>query len=324
VADEKPLGADQKIPAQLVTQIVAPIVVVITIAVVYVVNVPGIQAARGIISALQTADMEARLEKFEALLEADSFGKQEITEQLAQQAMSIAAQQIDPAVKDKFLASAEAALATMVEEKPGDARLHVFLASYYRAVGNQDRAREELVLARQFSPDKQAIIIQQGIVELAAGNNAASLAFLKEAYELDTENKEAKEYYLAALMYAGDKATADELLANATEEFKNRLAQSDFVLSAANTVGNYRLMADLYERRLGLDGSVAQNWASLAFVYYQESNASGTDPITKRQLVDKAISTLTRGAEAVPSFAPTATCVAENLRNGRAPETNCQ
>jgi O-antigen ligase/tetratricopeptide (TPR) repeat protein len=324
VADDRPLFADIKIPESLTTQIVAPIVVVATIALIYMVNVPGISAARGIITALQTPDLSARLTAFEELLAEDSFGKQEITEQFAQQAMSLATQQVDPAVKEKFLASAEKALADMVTEKPGDARLHVFLASYYRAVGNQERAREELVLAREFSPKKQAIIIQQGIVELAAGNNPAAVAFLKEAYELDTENDEAKEYYVSALMYAGEVETANELVAASDEMFLDRLAQSDFVLSAANIAQNYGLMATLYERRLAVDGSVAQNWASLAYVYYQQSNASGTDALTKKQLVDKAISTLSRGATAVPTFAPTASCVSENLRNGRAPELGCQ
>jgi hypothetical protein len=60
-------------------------------------------------------------------------------------------------------------------------------------------------------------------------------------------------------------------------------------------------------------------------VYYQLAQAaSTTDSERRRIMTDKAIVTLDRGAKAVPSFAPTATCVSANLKAGRAPETGCQ
>lgn len=315
------------IPAPIVQQILAPLVVVLVIATVYVVNVPGMKAATGIIDAFRTQDVAERLTMFEDILALNSFAQQEIVEQLAQQAMGIAQNpgQVEPALRDKFLATAEAELQKMVEQKPGDARLHVFLASYYRAIGNQEKAREQLALARTYSPNKQAIILQQGAVEIGLGDNNAARDFFKTAYDLDQTNDEAREYYYASLLYVGDKATAEALVVDASPEFMSRLVASDFVFNALNAAGDYDRLASLYEARVSSAPDNAQQWASLAYVYYQMGQqASTTDKERRRIMIDKAIETLARGAKAVPSFAATAECVGGNLKAGRAPETECK
>ncbi len=316
-----------EVPEPITRQIVAPIVLVGVVLVVYFVNVPGMRAASGIIDAFRTQDVSARLETFERVLALDSFANQEIVEQLAQQAMGIATNpgSVDPELRDRFLATAEAELQKMVAEKPGDARLHVFLASYYRAIGNAEKARTELATAREFSPKKQAIILQQGAVEISLGQNEAARNFFKEAYELDTTNDEAKEYYYASLILVGDMTGAKELIADASPELEARLAGSDFVFNALNQAKEYELLAGLYETRVANNPAVAQQWASLAYVYYQlGQQASTTDKERRKIMTDKAIETLARGAKAVPSFAPTAECVTNNLKAGRAPEVGCQ
>jgi O-antigen ligase/tetratricopeptide (TPR) repeat protein len=316
-----------EVPQSLVTQIIAPFALIALIGIVYTVNVPAMKAASGIIDAFRTQDVATRLAIFERVLALDSFAQQEIVEQLAQQAMGVAQNQsnVDPALRDKFLASAEGELQNMVKAKPGDARLHVFLSSYYRAVGNPEKAKAELAIARQLSPKKQAIILQQGAVEIALGNNEAARTFFKEAFDLDTSNDEAREYYYSALLLTGDVTAAKNLVASSTAEMTNRLATSDFVFNALNQAKQYEELASLYEIRVSNDPTIAQQWASLAFVYYQLAQAaSTTDSERRRIMTDKAIVTLDRGAKAVPSFAPTATCVSANLKAGRAPETGCQ
>jgi O-antigen ligase/tetratricopeptide (TPR) repeat protein len=315
-----------QVPAPIVTQIVAPLVLVLVCVTVYVVNVPGMKAATGIIDAFRTQDVATRLTIFEEILALDSFAQQEIVEQLAQQAMSLAQNpgQVSPELQTRFLEVTERELQKMVEAKPGDARLHVFLASYYRAIGDAEKARGELVLAREFSPNKQAIILQQGAVEIGLGDNNAAREFFKTAYELDTTNDEAREYYYASLLLTGDTAGAAALIETAPPAFSDRLAVSDFVFNALNQAQQYEDLARLYETRVTLSPDNAQQWASLAYVYYQMAQqASTTDSERRRIMTDKAIETLSRGAAAVPSFAPTAECVSGNLKAGRAPEAQC-
>lgn len=317
----------RSLPKPIVTQIAAPIIVVLAVVIVYVVNVPGMRAASGIIDAFRTQDIAQRLSTFEEILALNSFAQQEIVEQLAQQAMGIAQNPgaIDPALRDKFLATAESELQKMVQEKPGDARLHVFLSSYYRATGDQAKAQAELAIARSLSPKKQAIILQQGAVEIALGNNEAARDFFAEAFRLDETNDEAREYYYASLLFTGESEQAEGLLASTTPEFKDRIANSDFVFSALNQAKQYETLAGLYEQRVLATPDNAQQWASLAFLYYQlGQEASTTNKDRQRIMTDKAIETLARGAKAVPTFAPTAECVSTNLKAGRAPEVGCQ
>jgi tetratricopeptide (TPR) repeat protein len=317
----------RSIPKPLVTQIVAPIVVVCAVMVVYVVNVPGMRAATGIIDAFRTQDVAERLATFEEILALNSFAEQEIVEQLAQQAMGIAQNPgaIDPDLRDKFLATTESELQKMVQKKPGDARLHVFLSSYYRATGDQGKAQAELAIARSLSPNKQAIILQQGAVEIALGNNEAARDFFESAFTLEETNDEAREYYYASLLFTGEAEKAESLLASTTPEFKERIANSDFVFSALNQAKEYETLASLYEQRVIGTPDNAQQWASLAFLYYQlGQEASTTNKERQRIMTDKAIETLSRGAKAVPTFAPTAECVSTNLKAGRAPEVGCQ
>ncbi len=302
-----------KIPALVVTQIVLPIMVVASVATVYFVNIPSMQAAGDVIVAFQAKTLEERLAGFEIALARDSFARQEITEQFAQQAMGIArtTDPVDPELKTKFMTRAEEELLKMVAEKPGDARLEVFLASFYRTVGDLPKAAEHMAIARSLSPHKQAIILQQGAIELSQGKNIEARDFFKEAYELDTANLEATEYYIASLFYTKDIETANSLLAEATPELKTRLAGSDFVVGAVNAAGSFGFLASLYETRLETDSTNPQNWASLAYVYYQLKEN------------DKAVSTLERATVAVPTFAPTAQCFSTNIKKGVSPEVGC-
>ncbi len=315
VGTDMPKLMKMRIPEAITTQVVLPVALIVMVAVVYVVNVPNIQAAKDIIVAFQSRDIKDRLANFETALSRGSFSRQEIVEQFAQQAMGLASSNdttIPAEIKDTFKARAEEELLALAESKPGDARLHVFLASYYRATSDIEKAKEQIALARKFSPRKQAIILQQGAIELSLGNNEGARDFFKEAYELDTRNEEAKEYYIASLFYTRDVVGAKAMIAESSDEFKKRLALSDFVVSAVNTAGEMDYMAELYEVRVVNDTSNAQNWASLAFLYYQ----------IKEQ--NKAIDTLTRASAAVPSFAPTAQCLIGNLQAGREPQIGCQ
>jgi len=276
------------------------------------------QASAALINAFGAQTLEERLTAFDTALSYNSFAHQEIVEQLAQQIMGVAqgaAQQqsgITPELFTAFKERTETELSALAASKPGDARLHVFLASYYRSVGDLEKAKEQLLLSREFSPRKQAIILQQGAVEIAAGDNEGAKGYFQEAYDLEPSNLEAAEYYIATLFYAGERELALSLIDQASASLQDRLANSDFVLGAVNNAKDFETLAKLYEIRVISASTTAQNWASLAFTYYQMKD------------IDKAVSTLARGSEAVPSFASTATCVTANLKAGRSPEVGCE
>lgn len=299
-----------RIDEKVITQFAAPVALVLTIAVIYTLHVPNMQAAGDIIDSYRSASPEEQFAAYERALSRDSYARQEIVEQFAQQAMNIARNQaVSEEMRMKFVTRAEAELLSFVQEKPGDARVHVFLGTFYRSFNEVEKAAEQMAIARSLSPRKQAIIAQQGIVEFTRNNNEAARDFFKEAFDLAQDNPEAREYYAAALFFTKDAEGAKALIDS--EATKERFAMSDFLINGVNASGDLPFLAELFTIRRDKDPQNAQNWASLAFVYYQMKD------------IERALAILAEGGELVPSFKKPAACIADNIKNGRAPDTAC-
>lgn len=303
-----------KVDEAIVMQFATPVVAVVTIFVIYFAHMPGMAAAGDIIDAMREQNADKRLEQFEEALGRDSFAQQEIVEQLAQNAMSyLRDQKVPETTRQAYAAYAEEQLLKLAEDKPGDARIHVFIGSYYRAIGQTEKAAEQMKIAHELSPRKPSIIVQQGFVELTRNDNPKALEYFKQAYELDTRSAESREYYAAALFYAkrNDEAVA---LAD-TDALKLRFAKSDFLLAAANDAGATDFMIELFKKRIettpATDKTAQQNWATLAYLYYEKGDN------------DNALATLDEGMKQIPGFVPSATCLSNNIKNGKSPEEGC-
>jgi len=315
--------ATKKIDEAMVTQIALPVAITTAIAVVYLVHAPGMAAAGDLIKAYSTmrptveqgvrrppAGPAALLDRFQIAIERDSFAYQEIIEQLAQQSMELMrAEGVDPEVQASFAKYTEEQLVMLANRKPGDARVHVFIAGYYRSTNQIDRAAQEMALARILSPNKQQIIIQQGFIELTRGQLNEANEFFKVAFELDERNPEAREYYAASLLRVSDVTGAAALLD--TDATKTRFANSDFLLGVARQANATALLIELFTHRLETDTSVAQNWATLAFLHYEQGDN------------EAAVQILTEAKTAIPGFASTATCIADNITAGLDPQAGC-
>lgn len=299
-----------KINEAVITQFAIPVVVVVAVVSMYFAHAPGMAAASDIIDAIRQQDPQKRLDAFERALARDSFGQQEIVEQFSQNAIAILQDPKAPeSVRNMYVVRAEEELLKLAQDKPGDARIHVFIGSYYRTTGQLEKAREQIAIARTLSPRKQSIIEQQGFIELSLKKDVEALAFFKEAYDLDTRNLEAREFYAGALFYNDRPEEAVALMDS--EAAKQRFAKSDFLLAAAHESGQTDFLIDIFKVRVVTIPDNAQNWATLAFLYTEKGDKDG------------ALQALADGQKAVPSFARTATCIAANIKAGKAPETGC-
>ena len=300
-----------KIDKSLLNQFVAPMAAVLVIAIIYTVNIPGMNAAGDIIDGYRATNPVDRLVAFERALSRDSFAHQEITEQIAQQAMSMAQDLKTPeAVRAQFIARAEKELKILVEQKPNDARVHVFFGSFYRSIGNNDEAEKQMKIARDLSPQKQSIIAQQGIIAYTQGKSDVARDFFKESFLLDERNLETREFYAAMLVNTGDVQAAKALAID--EATLNHFALNDFLVNAVTSATDTDFTISLYEARAEQKPELEKNWVSLSYLYYQIKEN------------DKSIDALERGGKAIPAFAKTATCFANNIKAGRDPEVGCK
>jgi tetratricopeptide (TPR) repeat protein len=276
---------------------------------VYFVNAPGIGAAGDVIDAMTAPTVKGRLEEFNSALSRHSFADQEIIEQLAQQAMSIVRNpQVSKEEKDAIVMRAELELLRLIEEKPGDARLHSFLSSFYRSIGALPQAQEQAAKARELSPNKQAIILEQGIIEIQVGNVDRAAEYFKTAFELDERNTQARVLYASILVSQKKIEDARELLG--TEYFK-AFAVNDFALSMVDQSKDRDLLAEMFEIRITEKPEDPQNRASLAFIYYEQGQ------------IGKAIEVLEKASGDLPEFTKSAQCFITNLKKGEKPDVGC-
>lgn len=279
----------RKVDTRIVEQIVAPIVLVSVCVVVYIVNVPGIQASKDLIQAFRTNNPEEMLKWFDTALAHNSFGNQEIREQMTQKVQNIIrTPEVSEEIKQKAFKQVETELLKQIEEKPGDARVHVFISSFYRMTNNTDQAIEQLAIARRLSPNKQLIIFEQGLAELQKNEYEKATELFKEAYDLAPQFTEPRVYYAMSAIYSGQLGIVDELIQ--TEEQKNAFAQNEFAVQAAYKAKMYPLLKDMFARQITLRPTDSQARVNLAYILNESGDAAA------------AIESLTKAGEDIPSF----------------------
>lgn len=287
---------------RVVDQVVAPTALVILIAVVYVVNVPNIQAAQDIIDGLRATDSRESLQDFSRALSRHSFADQEIREQLTRQTENIlASSQATPQIKQEAVDLTQKELETLRSQKPRDARVLVFLSSFYRMKGEEEKALQTLKDAEALSPKKQQIIMEEGAVLLQLERYEEALQTFKRAYELDTRYDLAAVYYAIGAIYAGDPSLAKDILN--TDERKKQFAQNNAALKALQAKREYPLLSEMLRLRITIEPQNKDLYTSLAFVLRETGDTEG------------AISVLTEAGKKIPSFKKESDAYIKELRS---------
>lgn len=303
VATQIPQVQKFKLNGSVVGQVVTPIVAVILIVSVYAINIPGIRASQDIINAFRSPTAEIMIAEFEKALGRNSFADQEIREQLTRQTQNILrSPEVSDETKQVMFRKTESELLKQIQEKPGDARVHVFLSSFYRSTGNLKQAEEQLNIARKLSPKKQQILFEFGLMKLQQGNHKEALEVLKEAYELDTNFVTARIYYVAAGFYAGQPELADQLLN--TESLRNDFISNDVAVQAVYAAKEFGLLQEMFESRVEKNPTDPQLRVNLAVSYAESGDVQKGVEILEQAIVD------------IPSFKEQGEGFIANLKQG--------
>ena len=280
--------------------------VVLVWAVAWYVNAAPLQANRMLLFALapQQAGLEKNLEYFKLSIQYGTYGTQEAREQLAQGAAQLArSSNVTNDVKQRFFDTAAQEMSLQAQASPLDARFPLFLGVLLNAYGDYVDATPALARAHELSSAKQSILYELASNQFALGKTADAVNTFKQAFELATENNDARIYYAAALIRTGDDATAEALLAPI-------LASGDAadprIAAAYVSRGRYDKIVPIWEARMKARPRDTQAYFMLAAANFGAGNSA------------RAIEVL----QAVAVIDPTAKAQADELineiRNGTA------
>ncbi len=302
--------------------VAAPIVVVVTLLVVWTANMPGIVRAQNIIAALTTQvavkdasgnitgqpkDPKVLLQNFETALgegiwPGTPMGRQEVTEQLLQYASGLAAStSIDPSVKQDTANAAQNAAAALLAQRQHDARIELFDGAFLDSFSQYPQALQVLSEALADSPKKQQIMFEIGVVYLNANDTKDALPVLKTAFDEAPDYTDARILYASALFYSGDKTDADALL---IQGFGSTIVDDSRLLQVYVNTKQYDRVVQIWQLRVKNDPENTQDELGLAAAYYTAGDKAD------------AIVALNRAAQLDPALATQIQTVITQIKNG--------
>ncbi len=289
----------------VIDNIFMPVAGVVLLFGIYVLNVPALLAASDIIGGFQEQTVDLRLAAFDRALSRNSFGNQEIREQLTRVTQEALQQQgLPDADKAKFKKKTEEELVNQISDTPDDARIRVFISSFYRLTGDPKHALEELNAALALSPNKQQILFEKGLAHLQLNDIPSAVATFKKAYDLAPNYSNARMFYMAAALYDKNDALFNELN---IPDYKDTYYQNDFVLRAAYDTKRFDLIKDILGVRVTKNPNDLQTRVSLA-VAHNESGDTAT-----------AIEILEQATKDFPDFKEQGDGYIAQLKSGKKP-----
>lgn len=194
--------------------LIAPAALVVAALLVWFVNVPSVQAGTDLISAITPGNsVDARFSYFQKAVDDGGLAHQEIVEQLIPFAGQTALDQsVSADTRTKLVVYANDQMKAELERAPKDARLLLQYALFLRSIGNVQDAQAVSAKARAESPNKQTVILEQGLEAFQLKQYDAAKAYFTQAYQLDTGYKDPVAYIAATLILQKQVPAAKALL----------------------------------------------------------------------------------------------------------------
>jgi len=279
---------------------------VLSLGTIWVVNGTAFEQNRAILAGLaaQPQGLTQNIADFEKAVSYGTYGEQEAREQLAQVATEVASadsSQVSNDLKSQFLNLAAQQMQLQEQVSPLDARFPLFLGTMLDAYGQYVPAQAALQQAHDLSLDKQTILFELALNAQARNDTASALSDFAEAYTLETDYLDARLYYAAAAIDAGDESLADQLLAPVIPTGQ---AADPRISAAYASRGEYGKIISIWQAAITATPSNAQLYFTLGAAYYAAGNPK------------QAIATLKAAEVADPSITSQAEQVIQEIQNG--------
>ena len=246
-------------------RIISPLIVVVVVFALYFFNTKPYLTGRTLIGALQERTVEQKFSLFEKALAYNSLGNAEIREQLSQTALAVGASQAPVEWKQKYFDLARSELLKQIEvPRISDARYELFLGSYLTRFQRYDEALSHLNKALEFSPKKQIILFEIGLIYINTNQYDKALEIFRRAYELEKNYPEARDYYAMAAIYAGKNDLVKSLL---EPVYGTTLVDGDNFIKAYADTNQYQKVLAIWQLRVEKNPNLVKNYIGLGASY---------------------------------------------------------
>ncbi len=264
----------QKIPLvfdqEIIPRSMLPAAVLVAIAMAWgsawMINSHAYAANKALINAIMPqADVAKNLDLFKKAIAYDSYGTQEAREQLAQISMQIVRSEFPDSIKKQFVEMAVRELDLQAESSPLDARFPLFAGAVLGTAGAYRDAHIELEKAHKLSLGKQTILFQLAQNAQLQGDKASMVKYFGMAYDLFPDYLDARIYYAAALIRAGNDKEADAILAPILASGK---AADPRITEVYVSRGQFNKLIPIWQAHVQAEPSDIQGYFTLAAAYY--------------------------------------------------------
>ena len=287
-------------------RIITPLIIVVIIFGLYFFNAKPYLTGRALIGALREKTVDKKFSLFEKALAYDSLGSAEIREQLSQTALAVGVAQEAPVEwKQKYFDLARSELLKQLSvPKIGDARYELFLGSFLTRFQRYDESLSHLNKALTFSPKKQIILFEIGLIYISTGKYDQALEVFRQAYELEKKYVDARDYYAVAAIYAGKNDLVKSLL---EPVYGTILVDGDNFIKAYADTKQYEKVLAIWQARVKTNPNLTKNYIGLGATYLLLGQRT------------KAIEAIQKAIELEPSFKEQGEYYIREIRAGRNP-----
>lgn len=255
---------------------VLPIAAVLTCAVVWYVNIPGMRVAGDLIKAISPSSLgiSANVAAFQDLAARPAFAAQEVREQLVSFAVSaVQSPDVTNEQKQQIVLFAVKEMQKQIDAYPLDVREQLQLSYLFRSVGAFADALKQLQIAKTLSPRKEQIFIDSGAIAWDMGDRKAAQADFNAAYALGPQFSGLALYAAAGDIAAGDVSRGNKIL---QDTFGTTNLDSDVLAAAYYHARDWPHLIEIGKMRVDKPEATAQAWFSLAAAYYAAGDRGNT------------------------------------------------
>ncbi len=283
-------------------------VVVVTGALVYMVNIKNIDANIALISAIRPEGVlvpgEGNTKKIaiKDVLDLDLFGTSEAREQLAQLAVQTQDPRVPENLRTLFHDTAADEFAKELARDPNNVRTLTFAAMFHARFGEYDKSFAFYDRALELAPKRQSIYIDLSNTHLSRNDFAKAEEVAKIGYELEPENNEATLTYAVTLAYQKKSDLSMQVLAplkNTAQYYDSRL------INAYGTTGQFTKVIELVNEKIAQGYAVGRDYFAVAGAYLELGQ------------VDTSIASIEKAISVDPSLKDQGESMIKQIREGR-------